>query len=238
LTAEGRRRLVILEPSDDLREIRVHDQSALAIVRSGKIAAHCVELSLNLGEGSVVLYIVLGNLNNKLANCANRLLHITLNRRRLGRAKRELRTNGSWGLVVLDVGDDLRKVGVHDQSALATVRRGKLGAKGIKFSLDLLIGGIVGNVGLHNLNNELTDRARRLLDSTLDGSHFGFLRGAKRQLCTKGCRRLVVLNPRNDLREIRIHDQSALAIVRGRKIATNGIKFGLDLGISCVVGNI
>jgi len=62
----------------------------------------------------------------------------------------------------LEVRDDLRKVCVDDQSAFAAVWRGEIIAYGIKLGLDLSLSGVVLNVVLSDLNDELANGAEGL----------------------------------------------------------------------------
>jgi len=121
LGAEGGRGLVVLQPGDDLGEVSVNDEDALAVVGRGEIAAEGIKLGLNLGLGRVVGKVSLGNLNDEAADSAGSLLNLTLHGDGLRGAQAELSAGGSRGLVGGNPGNDLREVRVDDESALAVV---------------------------------------------------------------------------------------------------------------------
>ena len=90
---------------------------------------------------------------------ANRLLNLTLEGLggSLGRAEGELGAQGRGGLIILDPLDDLGEIGVHNEGALAIVGGREIAAESIELGLNLLVGGIVRNVGLGNLDDELAN---------------------------------------------------------------------------------
>ena len=94
------------------------------------------------------------------------------------------------------------------KSYLAVVGGREVAAEAIELSLNLLLGGVVGDVGLGDLDDELADSARGLLDGAL--LLLGGLRRAELELGANGLGVLVVLEPRDNLRKIVGNEAHAL----------------------------
>jgi len=71
LGTESRGRLIVLDPLDNLREVGVHNEGALAIVGSREVVANGIELGLNLRISGIVLNVGLSDLNDELTNGAD-----------------------------------------------------------------------------------------------------------------------------------------------------------------------
>jgi len=157
LSAESRRRLIVLEPCDDLRKVRVDNERALAIVRRREVAADGIELLLNFLVGGIVRNVVLSDLDDELANGTDRLLNRALNGHELstGIAKRKLRAESGRVLLVLEISNDLGKIRLDDKKTLATVRIRQSIADLLEFRLKFVDGLVVEHVRFSNLDNKL-----------------------------------------------------------------------------------
>jgi len=182
LRAQGLRILVVKEPLYDLRKIGVDDQRALAIVGRGKIGAEIIELLFYFLLRGILLQERVGHLYDELTYYADGLLDITLLDLAC-RAERKLSADGCRLFIVLNIRDDLRKVSVNDEDALAIVGGRKIGTESVQFRLDLLVGGVIENEILGDLNHNLTDSARTLLNSALGVSNLHCILFKRRGKC-------------------------------------------------------